>query len=653
MKKVVLIFLSCAIFLTSYSQENYSIQENRITQYEMEMTEYPKDSEAEAVVIYEKGDYRFVFSDAEGFILRMTIHTKVKILSHAGEKYATFEIPIYHTDSRTTERLDDITGMTYNEENGELIKTEFIAKENIFNEIINENWDLKKFTLPNVKAGSVIEVKYTIETPFFVNMREWRFQKNIPVIYSKLSYKAIPYYEYVYSATNINKFDEYSETPLNQEFRHGSLVYKEMEHIFALKEIPAFRDEEFISASKDYMISLNFQLARIYYPNGGQVDYISTWEALSKDLLKDQNFGKYINNAKKEAKKILPTLELSNKSEKEKIKIITEYVKNNFNWDGFYGKYATQKVSNLIKTKRGNVADINLFLTGMLDEAGINVSPIILSTRDHGRINKSYPFMQYFNYTIAEITTDNLNIHIDATEPMLPDKVVPPRCVNTEALVIEKEPRWTFIRQKAISFLHKELDIHIKSVDEVEIKALYASIGQNAYLYRTKYMGKKEDLIKYLKEGEDVVVENGIQISNYKTLEKPFLFKFTFHTIAEGNEDKIFINPFSNLFHRDNLFKQTERTFPVDLNELISGRFIAKINIPNGYKVDFVPESLNFNNDLMQINYKQTVTEKAIEIDLYYSFNDYIYSAEKYSELKKTYAMLLSKLTDMIIFSKK
>lgn len=653
MKKIMVCFLASAISLWSYSQENYSMNENKVTQYEMEMTQYPDDDEAEAVVIFEKGDYRFIYSDNVGFLLQMTFHSKIKILSQAGEKYATFEVPLYKADIRTIESFEDLTGITYNLEDGKLIETNFNPRGNVFDEKINENWSSKKFTLPNVKAGSVIEVKYTIKTPFFFNMREWGFQKKIPVVESCLSYRAIPYYEYVFSATNINKFDEQSSSVINQEIRYGNLVYKEMEHLFRLKRIPAFRDEEFITAAKDYMISLNFQLARVYFPTGGKRDYISTWEDLAKDLQKDPSFGKYINSARKEAKKILPQLSLSDKPDKEKISIISDYVKHNFNWTGFYGKYTSKKVSDLLKLKRGNVAEINLFLVGMLEEAGLNVAPIILSTRDHGKINKTYPFMHYFNYVIAQVSIDDSFLFLDATEPMLSDRMVPLRCANTDALIIEKEPKWTFVRQRTISFLQRNLDIVIKDQGKVEVDAQYGTVGQSAYIYRSKYLGNKSDLAKYLKESDDIDVVGEIETTDYEVLNKPFRFNFSFRTKADSNKDKIFINPFLSLFSRNNIFKQSKRTLPVDMNELKSESYAANIHIPEGYQLDFIPENMMLNNDVLQITYNSKISDETIQVEFSYNFKDYVFPAEKYSKLKDSYAQLLSKMSEMIVFSKK
>ena len=106
-------------------------------------------------------------------------------------------------------------------------------------------------------------------------------------------------------------------------------------------------------------------------------------------------------------------------------------------------------------------------------------------------------------------------------------------------------------------------------------------------------------------------------------------------------------------FSKDNLFKQTNRTLPIDLNELITKRFIIELNIPDGYEIEFIPQSLNISNDIMKISYLPEVNENKITIDATYGFTNYIYPAKVYPKLKKDYAQMLSKFTEMIVFSKK
>ena len=47
-----------------------------------------------------------------------------------------------------------------------------------------------------------------------------------------------------------------------------------------------------------------------------------------------------------------------------------------------------------------------MYLLGMLKAAGFDASPVILSTRDHGKVKTNYPFVDFFNYMIPIINID-------------------------------------------------------------------------------------------------------------------------------------------------------------------------------------------------------------------------------------------------------
>ena len=63
-----------------------------------------------------------------------------------------------------------------------------------------------------------------------------------------------------------------------------------------------------------------------------------------------------------------------------------------------------------LKTRQGNVAEINLLLTAMLRKAGIEADPMILSTRDNGIANTSYPLISEYNYVICVVFREGQGI---------------------------------------------------------------------------------------------------------------------------------------------------------------------------------------------------------------------------------------------------
>ncbi len=652
MKTAYLCLILLTISFLGYAQKNYSTEFGKITQYEMDMKEYPQDPDAEAVVFYDLGDYFFQGDDnSGGFKLYMTRKTKIKILKEAGTAYANFEIP-YYTGDQDWESVYRINATTYNMEGGSLTKTSLDPK-NVYDEKVNERVRLKKIALSNVRVGSIVEITYTIETPYFFNMREWNFQRKIPVVMSNLTYKAIPYYAYTYIAKGITKLDVFKSESDTEERRFGNLTYKEMVYDFGMVNLPAFKDEEYITSPDDYMVNLNFQLSTIYYPTGGKKDIMTTWPDMCDDFLKDEDFGKYLKNVEKEAKKILPALNLAGKSPEEQAETITEYVKAKYSWDEHYGEFARLNLSDFLKQQKGNVGNINLFLIGLLKAAGIEVYPVILSTRENGAISQGHPFQQFFNYVIAEVKTGDKISFIDGTEPLLHYSDLPERCINVRGLVIKpKTEEWAITRQKTISISQKKFDITIDPIaKKANAEISFAGVGNESYKLRTAYLGRPENLIHYLKDKYKIEVSEVKQIED-KQSGKPFSFSFHYSNGIENNDGKLFVQPFCYLNIHQNPFKQTKRTLPIDMVYIRGEFYSANVSIPKGYKVEFLPENNHVDNALLTYTYNAEQREDKIYLTASYQLKKNIYDAEDYIGLKASFIDLIKKFSEMIVLVK-
>lgn len=653
MKKQLAILLLFFSVINVWSQEKYTQESGKVTQHEISMTEFDQDKDAEAVILYDIGEYYFSTDDNYGFVLTMKKRSKIKILKEAGIKYANFEIPYYTGSGQGWETVDQISAITYNSENGQLNKT-VLDPKSIFEEKVNDKVRLKKIALSDVREGSVIEINYTINTTYFMYMREWNFQHKIPVVFSQLKYRAIPYYEYSFILKGANRFDSFTSVADNKNLRFGSLEYREMIHTFVMKDMPAFKDEEFITSENDYMTSLNFQMAKVNSPRGGSKNIISTWTDISDDFIKDDKFGKYIKSAEKESKKILPQLAVEELSPVKKLETITQYVKHNYNWDGFYGKYSTQKVSDLIKKQTGNVADINLFLIGLLQSAGLETYPVALSTRKNGSISPDHPFQQFLNYVIAMVVIDGKIYFVDGTESLLYYDNLPERCLNVLGLVVKpKKEDWVTTKQSITAMTQKDFDININPEEnKAEVKAAYTSIGQDAYFYRSVSLGKEDKLTKYLKDRNNIEVKDNMEIIDYEKTNKPFRFSFGFDNSLEGTPDKLFIHPFCNLSVKENPFKQTSRKLPVDLIYIRGEIYKSQITIPEGYKVEYLPKDFKTNDNQMSINYTVVQSDHKIVVSADYTFKQNLYDASRYNTLKMSMADVIKQFSEMIVLVK-
>lgn len=83
---------------------------------------------------------------------------RIKILKQSGTSWGDFTIPLYSSVSNK-EDLVSVKGVTSNFENGQVVKTD-MKKESVFRERENKYWEMVRLSLPSVKIGSVIDLKY-------------------------------------------------------------------------------------------------------------------------------------------------------------------------------------------------------------------------------------------------------------------------------------------------------------------------------------------------------------------------------------------------------------------------------------------------------------------------------------------------------------
>jgi len=651
-KYLILIGILFLANIVVAQQNRYSYTFGNLTQHEKTMKDYELDKNADAIVIYELGDYYFQYNYDEGmFVLRKNKKIKIKILKQSGINYADFEIPLYE-EGRKAELLIINDAVVYNCDEDAVTKT-VLDRKKIFEEKISNNWIVKKFTMPNVKEGSIIELDYMIETPYFFNMGAWNFQKKIPVVYSKLRYRAIPYYEYSYLLKGASKFSEYSRNVINATIQVGNLAYQEVEFIFGEKNIPAFRDEEFITNARNYMISLNFQMSKLHYPGGRSKELMTTWPKMCDMFLKEDGFGKYIKSSEKEGKKIVSELSLGGLSKEEQIKKIVLYVKSNYSWDEYNGKFISEKLKDFLKNKKGNAANLNLFLTGLLQAANIDATPVVLGTRNMLSPSKFHPFEIFFNYVIVMVNVDGKKMFLDATEPLIYYAELPERCVNVEGLVVKpKSEEWVFIEQKNVAMIERDFVLTpVPEESRIAVDVIYTLKGQAAYNYRNIYAGKEENLLQYLKKANNIDAKL-TSVKNLDNLDYPFIITFSFNIPLEKNNDKLFMTPFSICLN-DNPFKQTSRTHPVDLMYVRGEKNRTIINIPTDYKINFLPSNQSIDNAILSMKYNIATTDTQIEVNSEYTYKQSIYQPTQYRTLQSTVSEIVKKFSEMIILETK
>lgn len=647
MKKTLFTFLTVAVCLTMAVAQVPG--ESMTLNDELKMESWPGDKLAEAGVIYDKGIVKFVLNNADsGFDIHFSRATKIKIFNEAGIKYATVEIPLYYSNGEQ-ERVERIKGVVYNMEGGMPKATHFDPKL-VYEEKINNNWKVKKFALPNVKAGSVVEYSYLVITPFVFNLPDWEFQWDIPVKLSKLTAAIVPFYEYMFLFQGAKKFDRQVSGPSNDEQRLGSATYKEMIHDFELHNVPAFRDEDFITSRKDFIKKIDFQLTNTTNIYGTKTRVMTTWKELCKDMMNEERFGKFIAAAKRDCKQTA-VFDASLDTTANFLNAINA-VKNQYNWDKRYNFLASKSVKEFTSQKTGTSSEINLYAIGMLNAMGIDALPLLISTRSHGRIISDYPFINAFNHVLICALIEGNYVIADATDPYYPTDVLPIECINGKGYLVDKNSSdtWLALYNTKLSDVGQLIEMTYNSAND-EINATITTIAANhdAVKLRKKIVSDKDQFKKWLYGNLDI--EN-FEIENLDENDKRLTIKASSSMGPEKSDKHIFIDPFLGLCEKKNIFKSESRDYQVDLTYKYRRSYSSKFTIPDGYKLVSLPSPIQIDNPLMQINVIVSQSESEIHTNATYLFTKSLYDAADYAKLKALFNTVVTKFNQQIVLEK-
>lgn len=642
------------------------------------------DSNAHAYFIFDDGQSEFIYLDTrivssdpsnrKGFQILFERHFRIKILDNSALDFANLEIPLYSSGPQRKEELSEIKGITYNLENGKLVESK-LTKTSIFREEKSKNWEVVKIAMPNVKAGSVIEVKYSIKSDFLFNLREWQFQYTIPVLKSNY-YVSIPeYYHYNQSTkgyfpiktledvrsrtlkityVEMNSTNGIGKNPsYDQEFKYQEKVFR-----YEMEKIPAFPIEKFLTTPGNYLSKVEFELNYSQLPGSPIHTYTTTWEDITRRLLEDSEFGGAIersNHLSDDAAKIKSTAS----DQAKQMVLAFNLMKTKMKWNNSRSLYTSASLKETYKNGSGNCSDINLNLIALLRETGITANPVILSTRDNGIIHPAHPSISSCNYVVALATINNENYLLDATEPLSNPNLLPKRCLNGQGRVINsKLNSWIDLLPKNQHVKSSSFDFMLNADGTLSGKACHTLKGYNALSERRsiKDYSSREDYIKAVEEEMDLKITDN-SISNLDSIQKDLIIDYSFkmnnHTEQIG--DLIFFTPLIDPEFKVCPFKIENREYPVEFTNPESQMHVIQVKIPSGFKIETLPKSamISMTDKSCRFGYNITpVDESTVKIVVTFAVNKTMFLPSEYKDLKEFYNIVIAKLNEKLVIKK-
>jgi hypothetical protein len=252
-------FFLCFLSFYSFAQNREVADFGNPNSQEINMTTYPKDSEAKGVVLFEKGK---TYVKLVGNYVRLIkeVHRKIKVFDAKNFTEASVGIP-YYVGSNSKEKIIKVEAITHNKG----VK-KFVAKDAYFTTNELNQWNLKRFTFPDVQDGSILEYRYTIESPFFRYLVGWEFQSTLPKMYTEFVSEIPGNYTYNRSLVGMLKL-EINEVSLKEDcfFIPSYEVNADCEvAVYAMKDVPAFKKESNMLSENNYMARVVHELKEYY-----------------------------------------------------------------------------------------------------------------------------------------------------------------------------------------------------------------------------------------------------------------------------------------------------------------------------------------------------------------------------------------------------
>ena len=572
--RLLLIVLLSSIYSIVYSQTDFNESFGRFSTDEISYKECQFDKQANAVVLFDKA-----VSNYDDRWSLITMHrVRIKVLNDKGLDYGNIHIPYYSGDD--FEFIKDIQGVVATFDDQKNLTISKLEQKNIFTTKENNYYSQITFALPNVKAGSILEYAYTSVMKHYGGLQKWIFQWEIPVLVSSYELFIIPDHEFTYSV----KKAQFLPIDIKPEPQVGKIS-------FVMKNIPGLRDEDYMASEKDYLQQVTFQLSG-FADGFGTKKVATTWKDMANDLLNEKYFGVQLN------KDLTNTTELKSLCEKvstptEKLKAIYDYVRFGLVWDGYSGIYSDDGIKSAWEKKKGNAADINLILVNLLRAYGFDAYPMLISERDHGKVDTTYPFRQQFNKVIAFVKLNDKQYFLDGVNKSTPFGMIPYKFLNTKAFIVDRK-KSALVTISDNSKQYKDVINIIGKIDPSGSVNGEASIYNFDYSRIEKINDNKTDIDKY-KEYYSKKYSNckldsfSLSGLNADSLPLTESFKLTSSLNKSGNYYMLNYNLFSNI--DKNPFVTDIRFSNIDFGCLRSCYLNESYTIPNNLAIESLPKN--------------------------------------------------------------
>ncbi|MBQ2493134.1 MAG: DUF3857 domain-containing protein [Bacteroidales bacterium] len=629
-----------------------------VSEEEVKMTSYPRDTSAAAVIIYKELTRTVFVSPGFEFYLKNINRYRFKVLKESAKDIGDFEI-IYRTDGEMSEKIHDIKVTTFNWENGKVVKTK-MGKEFIFDQKYSDHAKRISFSAQNVKVGSVIEVTFERLNKHYWDIGDITFQGSIPVncVEAKVRYPEWLVFNAMSRGLKLYSSNQSYETDRLTLGTGKYADYNSLQFNYRAVNLPALKAEDNVYCISQFYSAVSFELAALRLPGQVPKTVAYQWSDVDKRIMESDIFSE-LNSSCKFKDEVDP-IKNSDKSFKEKVVAIRNLVAGKVKWNKTI-RLVPKSASSVLKESSGSNADINALTGSALKYAGFTVTPVAVKLRTSGELQDFHISLDAFDTFVLKVASDKGEVlMLDAAFPTGYVNIFPyPYLVPKARQIVKDQSIRPWIDLTSLTKNQTSYNVHAKldedgllsgtmKIEATGEESMYLKEFYNSYDEKEKFYAALE------KNNSYTIVD--LTVQNMDEYTPDCSMTVGIESQMQTTEDRIYLKPVIETLHSEGRFKSETRSVPVDFPYRETTVYNLVVEIPEGYEIEQMPSNSSAGSTKVDskadIVYKKSEDGRKIEVSYIYVLNDMYADPRDYQDFRR-YWMQLAKLENETIVLKK
>jgi hypothetical protein len=558
---------------------------------------------------------------------------------------------IYHSGFHKLSAFDAYTITP----SGKKVKvTDIKTTSNNSSGVFYDDGKVTSFNFPSLIPGSVSFEEYSLEhtNPYLLSPHY--FSHAIPTLYNELKISVPKTIKLKYLLKGISK----DLIMVNVDSRRNETILT-----FSAQDLPAEKSYPDAPAGAYWATHIVFFIEKFQKENGDWVNYLST----PQDLY--NIYAGFLKNINKELgpelKNITDSITRGKKNDREKASSIYSWVQNNIKYvafeDGMEG-FIPQDANLVCHRRYGDCKDMASILTMMLKFAGLHAYYTWIGTRSLPYTYEETPTPIVDNHMISTLELNGEYIFLDGTDNTCIFGIPADHIQNKEAMIAINEQEYKIIKVPVLAKTENQVidttfisfsEKGIKGSIHLSMKGYYATSLQNTLTY-VDDKEKEKYFRGMLSRGS-----NKFSLDGYSILENPatrnelsVTANFDLPDYGKTLADDKFIN--MNLFrpfeHEE--IDYPKRKIPIEFKFKSDKKYITILQIPDGYEVDYLPESKEYYNDVWGFSIRYEKKDTRVIMIQEFANDHILLSPDKFSEWNKVLEQLFPMYKETVSLSR-